>query len=359
MSKFLNPKISIIIPMYNTEKYISQCLESILNQTLNDYEVIVVDDCSTDKSVKIVESMQNKFGNKLQLIKRNKNSASPGILRNIGIGLSRGKYLMFVDSDDIILRTALSDLYKIAQDNQADVLHEEKFLITKDGAEEVDNKTQLVPISWERHDHFVDKPTLISEKLFDRLDQYGKGRFYWNTWSKFFRRDFIIKNHILFPDLISAEDMIFCFKCLCLAKNYVRIPNVIYFYRIRQGSIAHHNRQIEDHIHRQIKIIIDGVKCLLDFIKDFEIFQQYPQLKQSAMDIFIREHFNHLRKIYSETPIHEINKIVAKEFLNSSNIDAELISYFFNAANFFRVLFTQSQQQINQLQNEILRLKSN
>ena len=348
-------KISVIIPMYNTEKYIVQCLESLLNQTFQDYEVIIIDDCSNDNSISIVENLSSKFYGRLKLIKRNKNSAAPGILRNIGIALARGKYLIFLDSDDILLKTALDELYKIADETQADVLHEEKFLITKDGSEEVDNTTQLIPITWERKGEsgFVEKPTIITENLAERLQMYSKGMFYWNTWSKFFRREFIVENHITFPDFFSAEDMVFCFKCLCLAKNYVRIPNMVYFYRIRQGSIAHHNRQMENHLHRQIKIIIDGQKCLKDFMKDFEIFEQHPEFKQNVLDIFIREHFRHLRQIYATTPIHEINKVVYKEFLTASNVDAELISYLFNEANLFRVLFEQAQQKIAQLEEKL------
>ncbi len=353
------PKISIVMPMYNVEKYIKQSLESILNQTFNQYEVIIIDDCSTDSSISIVEKMAPKFNGNLQLIKRSKNSAAPGILRNVGIGLSRGKYLLFMDSDDVILKTALEELYNAAETTNADVLHEERFLITRDRSEELTNTTPLIPITWERKDEngFVTKNTPISEDIVDRLKRYSQGQFYWNTWSKLFKRDFIIKNNIIFPDLFSAEDMVFCFKALCLAKNYVRIPNVVYFYRIRQGSIAHHDRQMEDHVQRQVKIIIDGTKCLNGFMKDFEIFDEYPEFRQNVLDIFIREHFRHLRQIYASTPVHEINKILYKEFLTASNVDASLISYFFSEANLFRVLFDQAQQHIAQLQEEVQALK--
>ena len=356
---FQSPKISIIMPMYNVEKYIKQSLESILNQTFNQYEVIIIDDCSTDSSVSIVEKMTPKFNGNLQLIKRSKNSAAPGILRNVGIGLSKGKYLLFMDSDDVITKTALEELYKAAEDTNADVLHEERFLITRDRSEELTNTTPLIPITWERQDEngFVNKNTPISEDIVDRLKRYSQGQFYWNTWSKLFKREFIIKNNIVFPDLFSAEDMVVCFKALCLAKNYVRIPNIVYFYRIRQGSIAHHNRQIEDHIQRQSKIIIDGAKCLNDFMKDFEVFNEYPEFRQNVLDIFIREHFRHLRQIYASTPVYEINKILYKEFLTASNVDASLISYFFSEANLFRVLYEQAQQQISQLQDELQALK--
>ena len=339
--------------MYNTEKYISQCLESILNQTLQDYEVIVVDDCSTDDSVKITENFIPKFKGRLKIFHHKKNSGGCAIPRNTGIKISSGKYILFMDSDDILLKNALAELYDAAEKTQADVLHEERFLITKDRSEEVDGKTQLVPITWERKDEkgFVKKPTVITDNLFERLQQYSRGQFYWNIWSKLFRRDFIIENCLEFVNL-SAEDMIFSFQCLCLAKNYVRVPSVIYFYRIRQDSIAHRRPPMEEYIPKQLKIIIEGSKFLRDFMKNFKIFEEHPEFKQNVTDIFIREHFNHLRNIYATTPIHEINRVVEKEFLNASHIDAALVSYFFNQANFFRVLYTQSQQQLIQLQNQ-------
>ena len=347
-------KISVIIPMYNTEKYIAQCLESLLNQTFRDYEVIVVDDCCTDNSVKITESFIPKFKGRLKIFHHKRNSGGCAIPRNTGIKISRGKYLLFMDSDDILLRNALDELYKAAEATQADVLHEEKFLITKDRSEEVDNNTQLVPITWERKDEkgFVEKPTLITNDLVERLQTYSRGQFYWNIWSKLFRREFIVENCLEFVNL-SAEDMIFSFQCLCLAKNYVRIPNIVYFYRIRQDSIAHRRPPMDEYIPKQLKIITDGSKYLRDFMKDFKIFEQHPEFKQNVLDIFIREHFRHLRQIYATTPIHEINKVVYKEFLTASNVDAELISYFFNEANLFRVLFEQAQQKIAQLEEKL------
>ena len=358
LSQSQPPKISVIIPLYNTDKYIDQCLNSILNQRFQDYEVIVVDDCSTDNSMKIVENIMPKFNGRLKIFKHKKNSGGCAIPRNTGIKLARGKYLAFMDSDDMFLDNALEVLYKAAEETNADVLHEERFLITQNRSEEITSETKLVPITWERKDEdgFVDKPTLITDNLTERLSLYCTGHFYWNIWSKLFRREFILENCLEFVNL-SAEDMIFSFQCLCLAKNYVRVPDVIYFYRIRQDSIAHRRPPMEEYIPKQLKIIIEGSKHLRDFMKNFEIFDQHPEFRQNALDIFIREHFRHLRKIYVNTPIHEINKVLQKEFMNAPNIDASLISYFFSEANLFRVLFEQSQQHIAQLQAEIAKLK--
>lgn len=90
------PAVSIIIPMYNVEKYVGFCLESVLAQTFHDYEVIVIDDCSKDNSCTIVESYKSKFGGKLKLIRSKKNSnIFGGSPRNIGVKNSSGEYLFF------------------------------------------------------------------------------------------------------------------------------------------------------------------------------------------------------------------------------------------------------------------------
>ena len=102
--KYNFPAISVIIPMYNVEKYIGQCLGSLLSQTFQDFEAIVVDDCSTDNSVAEVEKFLPKLNDRLKLIKLNKNSGGVGIPRNVGIQLAHGKYIAFLDSDDLFLK---------------------------------------------------------------------------------------------------------------------------------------------------------------------------------------------------------------------------------------------------------------
>ena len=97
MSKENNfPQISIIIPMYNVEEYVGECLD--------------VDDCSTDNSCDVVESYMSKFNGKLNLIKSKKNSGGCAVPRNIGLSHANGKYIFFLDSDDLIVKTGLAEL---------------------------------------------------------------------------------------------------------------------------------------------------------------------------------------------------------------------------------------------------------
>ena len=116
--------VSVIIPLYNAKKYIGECLDSLLLQTFKDFEVIVVDDCSTDNSCAIVEEYAPKFGGRLKLTKTEKNSGGGGYVpRNMGLKLARSKYIQFLDADDFLLGSALETLYNVAEEYDADVVH--------------------------------------------------------------------------------------------------------------------------------------------------------------------------------------------------------------------------------------------
>ena len=113
-----SPAVSVIIPMYNAENYISDCLDSILNQTFKDFEVIVVNDCSLDNSGAIAESYLEKFGGRLKIYDNKKNLGA-GSTRNKGLTLSRGDYIFFIDSDDFITPTALEEMILLMKNYNA------------------------------------------------------------------------------------------------------------------------------------------------------------------------------------------------------------------------------------------------
>ena len=117
------PKISVIIPLYNAEKYIRQCLISVLSSKFKDYEVLVVDDCSTDNSVAEVKKLMPHFDGRLKLLSTEKNSGGAGIPRNVGMQNAVGVYIIFVDADDFILPTSLGDFFELAEEFNADVVH--------------------------------------------------------------------------------------------------------------------------------------------------------------------------------------------------------------------------------------------
>ena len=117
-----SPKVSVIVPVFNAEKFLGACLESVLIQTLEDFEVLVADDCSTDSSRQIAESFLEKFDGRLKIISLEKNFGS-AVPRNEGLRFSRGEYIFFMDADDLIVDNALEELFNAAEKFSADVVY--------------------------------------------------------------------------------------------------------------------------------------------------------------------------------------------------------------------------------------------
>ena len=142
------PLVSVVVPMYNSARYIKSCLVSVLNQTLKNLEVICVDDASTDDTVKIVSELAAK-DRRIKLCKHGRNSGGPSEPRNTGIRLSRGKYIAFLDSDDMYMKSALEELVSVAEKWRADVVHTEKVYVPENNAVDVKNGIKLIPFSRE------------------------------------------------------------------------------------------------------------------------------------------------------------------------------------------------------------------
>ena len=352
-SKFQRSDISIIIPLYNTEKYIGQCLKSILNQTFKDYEVIVIDDCSTDKSVEEVEKWIPKFEGKLNLIKLKINSGNASLPRNVGITNATGKYIMFVDSDDLITSKAFEELYKIAEEFQADVLHTEKYFIPKEAVEEIDSNTKFVMARRYETGDMVNKPELESEDIIQRLKDYNKGRFFAYVWGKLFRRDLFIENDIRFPNMPISEDAVVSFYCTFLAKKYVRVPNVFYIYRRRNDSAVHKPTSIGDFVHRWFNVMSEGTEAMNRFMNRFKFFSQKPECKYMVLDYFIQDGIRNMQLMYKNVPAHVIYPSILKEFMSSNCNDNAFASYLLNVANIYYKRLLESQQKIIELEQKI------
>ena len=280
-------EISVIIPMYNTEKYIGECLESLANQTFQDFDVIIVDDCSTDNSREVVQSFFEKFGDRLTLAKLSEHVGLSGIVRNFALNMARGKYVYFLDSDDFITEDALENLYAVAEKFEADVVHAEKYFAFRDGAD----KRELTGY---QTGEFVTEPTLETFDIGERVKNFSRQRFIWSIWSKLFRRKFLCENKITFPAIKAWVDFIFTFECLVTAKNYVRVPNVFYYYRIREGSITNTAPDAA----RFMDNIVNVVKSLDDFTGGRKFFEDNPQYKFMPTDFFVQYNLKALSKFF-------------------------------------------------------------
>ena len=268
------PKISVIIPLYNAEKFIRQCLISVLASKFKDYEVLIVDDCSTDNSREVVKSFSEKFSGRMKLKKLSKNSGCPGQPRNTALNMARGKYVYFLDADDLIAPDALENLYTAAENFDADVVQTEKFFAFMEG--------KPAEVQSYQTGTFVTEPTLETFDLGERVEGFAQKRYLWAVWSKFFRLKFLRDNKITFPAIKCWEDFVFSFECLVAARNYVRVPFVNYYYRLRDDSLSH---EAGNGI-RFMDNVIGVVKSADDFMSGRKFFEDNPQIQIHGAGFF-------------------------------------------------------------------------
>ena len=304
-------------------------------QTFQDFEVIVVDDCSTDSSVAIVQSYAEKFGGRLKISKLKKKSAGGGSLpRNKGLELSRGKYIFFLDSDDAITATALEELYNLAENFAADVIHCEKFFYVPDKFwHDEFFRRQLKP-----DNHFtrgrlnVTEPTLLSEDIVERIKIFAEGKLIWNFWVKLIRRDFIIENEITLPDAV-AQDMLFTMCALCCAKRYVVVPNVINFYRVRENSVTTEKIDLPARLRKWLRVIRVDIEYLNEFFSKREELSNQIALKYLLFAALLNQMLQGVEPVYLNVSPAALDEILQAEFDKAGN--AEFKAVVFSAMNIY------------------------
>lgn len=217
-------KYSFIIPVYNVEKYLEECLESILKQKYTNYEIILINDCSNDKSSLICENYNKKY----DFVKYIDNKQNNGIskVRNQGLNTATGDYIIFIDSDDFYNQDFLLEANKILTEKDYDVLIS-KFLVKKD-----------YPEAREVSDIEFDAAR-INGKTHEEILKYLYMKRMINTvWRFIIKRSVITDNDIYFIDDIIHEDEEWVPKLLCNAKSIYYFNKQYYTYRIREHSIT-------------------------------------------------------------------------------------------------------------------------
>ena len=283
--------VSVIIPLYNAEKYIGECLDSLLNQTFQNFEVIVVDDCSTDDSVKIVKEYALKFNGRLTLTKLEENSGGCALPRNKGLIFSRGEYIQFLDADDTLTPTALEELYTLAKDFNADVVYCENYYMSKGAGEDFKANVHLADSRIQRPP-FVDTPTFETDDLSQRVRNILGGRFWVAAWLKLVRRSLMLEHEIFFPHICPSEDDIWTYGLIFYAKRFLRVPNVVYIRRMSETSITGVKRTPQQTIEFWLNPILLGLKALDKFMSKHEFFKTDSILHFAFLKTFINNKFN-------------------------------------------------------------------
>ena len=222
-------KISIIVPVYNVEKYLEECIKSLVSQDYENYEILLIDDGSTDSSYKICQQYSRKYQN-VRTYKQKNQGVS--VARNKGIELSNGKWICFVDSDDYVDSKMLSTLYSIIKNEGCEIAITPPIM---------DFRQQKIPASiFGKKITFTKKNkqklllNIICRQYHSAKKTYiGAG----GPWAKMYNREFLIKNQLTFKvGLQRMQDVIFNLYAMSLAKKVVYQNNFLYHYRINYNS---------------------------------------------------------------------------------------------------------------------------
>ena len=303
------PIASIIIPMYNVEKYIGECLESILAQTLQDFEVIVVNDCSPDNSRKVAETYLEKFGGRLKIFDNEKNSG-PSVTRNNGLRRACGEYIFFVDSDDMIAQNMLEEMYGFAKRFNADVVNcTRRLKISEDGKKNIplDEPDFVLP---------AEDVIMIEENLPYRISSLIKlNVFNYSLFRKCYRRKFLQENELFIPDDIRfCEDQIFMYGVFFCAKRIVHVPHAYYYYRKSVGSICRTKLDNLQDMNRCIQPLVYGIKWVDNVMGKLNFFKKNPKRRQDILESMSRRYFRKIIKKSLEFKQNEIYYSFKEEF---------------------------------------------
>lgn len=301
------------------------------------------------------------WGLNLHVIKLPKNTGTPGLPRNVGIQFARGKYIAFLDSDDLFTKTALEELSTLAEEYQADVVHlysnyilwSGKALATDDPAF-TDMNELINPKNFTLQSNRKEKsvaPNLESENLIERVHHWLMLPPEWSTCLSFCRRDFLIANQILFSDMETCEDAPFSFKMLCLAKNYLIAPNVIYIIRPRLNSAWRYKGVLpsEKSFHKDMVSFKGGFREFARIMDGIKFFGEHPDYRYAVLNWFANTRFEMFMSYYANNSPVVLTSFVEREF---SFDDKAFAAHLFDTANIYRLQIMRLQQELAKFQKQ-------
>ena len=282
--------ISIIVPIYNAEKYLNKCIDSIINQSKKELEIILINDGSTDNSETIIK----KYNDKRIKYFKNKNQGI-GKTRNFGIEKATGKYIMFLDSDDFLELNACEKMFEKAEKDKLDIVICDYYRYFDNG------KKEEVKLPNFKNSSLKDNPNIICEHL--------------SPWAKIYKTDLLKNNNIKFVENLKYEDAPFVIEALDCAKKIGKVNLPLNYYVIHEKS----ETTVRDERVFDIIKIIDIIrkytksknylkekidKLTVRIITNYTIQQRMQEDKNIGIR-FINEAFSYLKK---EVPDYKNNK---------------------------------------------------
>lgn len=264
------PKVSVLVPVYNVERYLSECLDSLINQTMKDIEIIAVDDGSTDSSGKILDEYAEKDSRIKVFHKRN---TGYGNTMNVALSQATGEYVGILESDDFIAPDAFEKLYNTASEQQADVVKANYYRFYS-------NRTEFGDALHDYPKEFRFNAVMIP-KIIDKAD---------TIWSGFYRRSFLEQQKIHFHETPGAafQDISFAIQVWVKAKRIYLLPDAFVYYRKDNGDSSMHNP-------RRTMNVFDEYEWLEELLKDD--WKHCTVLEQSFVATKYRDYFNHYYRV--------------------------------------------------------------
>lgn len=271
------PKVSVIVPVYNVEKYLIKSLDSLVNQTLEDIEIIVVNDGSTDNSKKIIEIYKEKYKNKIKYLEKTNGGLSDA--RNFGIPHATGEYIAFLDSDDYVELDTYEKMYNKAKEENAD-------MVECDFIWEYPNKTKIdIGIIYTNKKEMLTYARVVA-------------------WNKLIKRDLLEKYKIEFPKGLRYEDVEFFYKMVPYYNKVSFVKEPLIHYIQRESSIS----KVQNERTKEIFEVLDNV---INYYKNKNLYNEYKdELEYTYSRLLLCSSLFRMVKIK--------DKKVKKELLNAT-----------------------------------------
>ncbi len=282
-------KLSVIVPVWNTAKYLPKCLDSIINQSLKDIEIIVVNDGSSDNSVEVIKKYVKKY--KDRIIFLDKENGGQGSARNLGIKHAKGDYIGFVDSDDFIESTMYEEMYKSAIDNNSDIV----ICNISDYYEKDDSKKDVLL--------GLSNTPSINEAIVKSVP---------SVVNKIYKRELLQNRNISFDESIWYEDLPYSMQVLVNAKKISFVEKPFYNYFHRNVSTMH-NKNISKNLD-----ILKAYNILINYLNENNLYDKY---KEEFDFILLKEvYLATINRVLRTSNKHSEKKKIIKEIRQNTSI---------------------------------------
>lgn len=318
------PKITVLIPIYNVEKYLQQCLESVVAQTLQDIEIICINDGSTDDSLKILKAYAEK-DERIKII--DKANSGYGASMNLGLTSATGEYIGIVEPDDFIKKEMYSDLYELAKKNDADIVKSDYYeFFTRENQARKSGKI----------------PRNLNNRILTAKEEPKILKILPSIWSAIYKRSLLKKNNIRFLETPGAsyQDTSFAFKTLALAQKIAFTAKAYLYYRTdNEASSVNSADKIfaicEEYA--EITKFLESNPQIKEFANDVKLIKEYNAYLWNAKRVAIKyrkefiNKFSDIFKVYyeggelTENFYNKHSKIEIKTLLNDTKTYRKMV----------------------------------